>query len=186
MSSSLRFRTEPDIRSIFERELGQPRGREDRHGWAAFAAPGCHKSQSGRSFAVNLKTGGWCCCAGCGKGGDVISFVMWRHKLSFLRAIQFLGLEIDRSGQPSKPAPPKSIERRLAEAVVDGPRPNPSRDYRVKVREELHQARQLFHNISERLAADQSNEELWQQLEIAHADLEACEILYAAACEELA
>jgi len=184
MSTSLRFRTGPDIRSVFERELGQPKGREDRNGWAAFPPPGCHESQSGRSFAVNLETGAWICRGGCGKGGDVISFIMWRHKMTFPQALRFLGLELDRSGRPPKPVPPKSIERRLAEAVVDGPRPDPKRDYRVRCREELHQAERRYQQISERLAADQQNEELWQQLEIAHADLEACEVIYTGACED--
>jgi hypothetical protein len=49
-----------------------------------------HKSKSGKSFSVNVRTGAWCCFGGCGKG-DMIGFVMTRYHVNFKAAAEYLG-----------------------------------------------------------------------------------------------
>ncbi|HOO40724.1 MAG TPA: CHC2 zinc finger domain-containing protein [Syntrophales bacterium] len=52
-------------------------------------------------------------CFGCGAGGDVISFVQARRKVSFTEALGILGI---RSGRTTRPDPDKSKKRELVKA----------------------------------------------------------------------
>jgi CHC2 zinc finger len=85
----------PQARSFYEAELGQL-SRENRRGWAQTRCP-FHESKSGKSFSVNLNSGGFF-CFGCNvKGGDPLDFVRLRHGLDFKGAKSYL--RIDDSGQ---------------------------------------------------------------------------------------
>lgn len=70
------------------------------------------------SFKVNPSTGLWK-CFGCGKGGDVFSYVMERENLDFMDALRYLaeraGIELSRDRSGSRgPA-----RNRLKEAVAE-------------------------------------------------------------------
>jgi len=52
-------------------------------------------------------------CFGCGAGGDVISFVQARQKVSFTEALGILGI---RSGRTTRPDPDESKKRELVKA----------------------------------------------------------------------
>jgi len=52
-------------------------------------------------------------CFGCGAGGDVISFVQARRKVSFTEALGILGI---RSGRTTRPDPDESKKRELVKA----------------------------------------------------------------------
>jgi len=53
-------------------------------------------------------------CFGCGKGGDVITFIMLYHNLSFKDALDYLGLNGRPSLQPTDPV--KVQKRKLIES----------------------------------------------------------------------
>ena len=118
----------PPAQPFYERELGE--FRRPSRGWAP-PKSGCpfHDSKSKTSFRVNLETGGFH-CFGCGvKGGDVLAFVRLRYKLNFKEGAQKLNAwttSASGANPTRKKEHSKSIERRLADAVVDGP-PAPSR-----------------------------------------------------------
>lgn len=79
----------PPPQSFYEQQLGSL-GRPNSKGWVQARCP-FHSSKSGRSFSLNVASGGFF-CFGCEvKGGDVLKFVMLRDKLSFKSAAQSLG-----------------------------------------------------------------------------------------------
>src|SRR5262245_51878114 len=78
----------PVPRLFYAKELGGKLTRPSR-GWCKARCP-FHNSQSGTSFSINVDTGGFH-CFGCGKSGDIISFIMLLYKLSFQEAAQSLG-----------------------------------------------------------------------------------------------
>ena len=71
------------------------------------------------SFKVNPSTGLWK-CFGCGKGGDLYSYVMERENLEFVDAIRYLadraGIEPPRTGR----RPRAQAQNRLIEALRAG------------------------------------------------------------------
>lgn len=159
----------------FEVELGEL-GRPDRQG-NRIVRNGCcfHKSKSKKSCRVNVPKRLYH-CFGCDAGGDLIDLVMKRRGIDFKSALRILG--IDSSAPPRKPEPPKSPIRKLAEAIVDGPAPNPERADRLKWRNELYLAHKVYADRSRQLAANQEDEGLWLQVQIAWQNLETCETLY--------
>jgi hypothetical protein len=78
----------PDPKVYYRRELGSAIAREAKDGWVS--ARCCFHEDTRPSLSVNLKHGGWCCFCGCGRG-DLLSFHMKRHGLSFVAAAKDLG-----------------------------------------------------------------------------------------------
>ena len=67
------------------------------------------------SFVVFPETGTWH-CFGCGKGGDAVSYLMRRERLTFTEAVHLLA---ERAGLPLPSAPPRAgIERHALDALV--------------------------------------------------------------------
>jgi hypothetical protein len=151
------FRKEslPDNRLFFESALGRltkPNGKS----WALGRCP-FHRSKSGRSFSVNIRTGGWR-CFGCGAHGDIVKFVMLRDGLSFKEAAQSLGAW--DSGAVPPPKQQQVLERYLAfDYAIDGVQ------YRAAVRDEprnyADKIRRFYVEASDRL------------MELSHGDCEA-------------
>src|ERR1700693_6444909 len=71
-----RFRGDrlPPPALFYPPELGKLSRRNGR-GWAVSRCP-FHASKSGRSFSVNLETGGFHCWGCDARGGDIIDFVL--------------------------------------------------------------------------------------------------------------
>ena len=66
-------------------------------------------------------TGTWSCPRGCGKGGDVIGFLMEVHGMTFMQACRDLKIEYERSHnyrplrRPQSPSAPEFVPRSYAE-----------------------------------------------------------------------
>jgi hypothetical protein len=150
MNRTSYFRKEnlPSAKTFFERELGRL-SRPNRRGWTQARCPDPgHQSKSGRSFAVNIDTGGFF-CFGCGKrGGGLIDFVMQRDHCSFKTACQELGVwrEADK---PGKPIPRILVPYLRMDFVINGV------PYHAELpdepRTELQQARTFFAAAEDRL-----------------------------------
>jgi hypothetical protein len=95
-----RFRKEllPPPKSFYEQELGKL-SRPNRKGWAMANCP-FHPSKSGKSFSVNLNSGGFHCFGCAAKGGDVLAFVRLRDRCDFSAACKTLGCWED--GKPAR------------------------------------------------------------------------------------
>ena len=70
------------------------------------------------SMRVNLRTGGFCCMAGCGaRGGDVLGYHRAMHGLDFVEAAKDLGAWVD-DGQPEVERKPMPLPPRAALEVL--------------------------------------------------------------------
>lgn len=161
-----RFRREllPSPHQFYDREIGPFRTRPDRKGWALGNCP-FHKSKSGRSFSVNLESGAFHCFGCDAHGGDVLQFARLLYKLSFAGALKFFGIEQQQTLSRRPKERPKTLERRIAEAVIDGPRADLERQARVNRGYELHYAKRRYFRIARFLAKDRENEALWAELQ---------------------
>jgi hypothetical protein len=127
----------PPAKTFYERELGQL-GRPDRKGWAAANCP-FHRSKTGRSFSINLDSGGFHCFGCDAKGGDVISFAEKRYGLSFKDACIQLGCWLSKG--PDAETQKRLREQREArerQRKEDEERKEQSRQQRIAARDELH------------------------------------------------
>lgn len=74
------------------------------------------------SMRVNLRSGGFCCMAGCGaRGGDVLAYHMAAHELGFVAASQDLGAWEADPADPARNAPrrrPSGLPPREALALL--------------------------------------------------------------------
>lgn len=129
----------PPARTFYERELGKI-GRPDRRGWAPANCP-FHKSKSGRSFSVNLDSGGFHCFGCTASGGDVVSFMRKRYNLSFRAACEQLGCWL-----PNGPDP--ATQQRLREAREARERQQKEEELQTaKERQERLAARDTLHGL---------------------------------------
>ena len=159
----------PDARQVYVTELGKL-WREDRHGWCAANCP-FHESKSKRSFAVNLRSGGFLCRAPhCGvKGGDVLDFVKLRYRLDFKGAKNYLRVFDDSTALPAVETVPAAwlhcdftvdgINYRAA--VKDEPENDPA-NYRQKIRRFYHDARELLDELGP--GESEAHEQCWARL----------------------
>ena len=70
------------------------------------------------SMRVNLRTGGFCCMAGCGaRGGDVLGYHRAMHGLGFVEAAKDLGAWVD-DGDPEVERKPTPLPARDALEVL--------------------------------------------------------------------
>jgi hypothetical protein len=115
---ALRFRRDklPPARSFYEFELGKLT-RPNSKDWALARCP-FHPSKSGKSFSVNLQTGGFHCFGCAAKGGDIISFLRLRDGLSFREACARLGCW-DEDGKPTKVRPGPLVRYLVFEFTID-------------------------------------------------------------------
>jgi len=141
------FRREsrPPARAFYARELGKL-GRPNGKGWAMARCP-FHKSESGRSFSINVDSGGFHCFGCDAKGGDVISFLMLLEGYDFKTACKVLGCW-DEDGSPRRRG--QILERYLVwDYCIDGVQ------YRAEVRDEprnyTDKIRRFYHEASDRL-----------------------------------
>ena len=69
---------------------------------------GCAFHGGSDSMRVNLRSGGFCCMAGCGaRGGDVLAYHMAAHGLGFVEAAQDLGAWENEPHSPGVPFTPR-------------------------------------------------------------------------------
>lgn len=87
------------VKGFYELELGRLT-RPNSKGWALGRCP-FHYSKSGKSFSVNINSGGFHCFGCDAKGGDIIAFVRKREGCSFQKACELLGCW-DESGKEVK------------------------------------------------------------------------------------
>ena len=99
--------TKPDIKTIIENE-GIELKRRGRDYWANCPF---HTDKT-PSFKINLERQTWY-CFGENEGGDVISFIMKRHNVTFKEALHILGI---RQGRRPKPNPAEERKRKLLKA----------------------------------------------------------------------
>ena len=105
--------TKPDFLSTMEREDIETKLR-GRDYWACCPF---HADKT-PSFKVNIERQQWYCFS-CNEGGDVITFIMKLHKLSFKDALVYLGI---KNGKPVQPDPAiqrkKKIQKEYNEKIT--------------------------------------------------------------------
>jgi len=109
------FRREllPDAQDYYEHTAGLT-FRERRGKWRT---TGCPFHGSSDSLRINVETGAFVCMAACGaRGGDVLSFHMAAHGLTFIEAAKRLGAWVD-DGRPP-PARPMPFSARDGLSVL--------------------------------------------------------------------
>lgn len=152
----------PPARLFYEAEMGEL-ARQDRRGWVRASCP-FHKSRSRRSFGVNLNGGRFNCFA-CGAGGDIAAFVMRKYNLNFRAALLHLGIAADSIPLRKKEAPKRPL-RRLAEAVVEGPQPDPAKAERVRLRDWLHALDRIHRDVAVSLERSTEDDLSWGLLSV--------------------
>lgn len=160
----------PPTRQFCETELGTL-GRENNRGWCMGRCP-FHESKSGKSFSVNLRSGGFFCFGCAAKGGDPLDFVRLRHNFSFRDAKRHLGISDSAPGVPVETVPVKYL---VSEFKVDGV------NYSAAVKDEPVTYRQkisrFYHDASERMAElgpgeSEEHEACWARLALGFDELE--------------
>jgi len=138
----------PPAQSFYQRELGKI-SRADRRGWALADCP-FHKSKSGKSFSVNLETGGYYCFGCQAKGGDPVAFMRAKYRLSFPEACKQLGCwnagGLDAATQRRIT---QERERRQQEEQERLAREEQNRKLRIEARDFLHCLEKLYRRAEE-------------------------------------
>jgi CHC2 zinc finger len=138
----------PDVRTFYEQRLGKL-SRPDRKGNVT-ANPPCHRSKSGKSFIVNIRTGGYRCWGCQIHGGDVIDFTRWQDGCSFKEACQRLGCW-EQDGEVAKPKPQPKVEKKylVMDFELDGTH------HRAEIldepKDELEWLRRIYMSAADRL-----------------------------------
>lgn len=86
---------------------------ERRGTWRTFTCP----QHGGRSLRVHTQRGSWACMAGCGSGGDLVSFEQWRSGADFPTAARALGAWVDDPTAPPMPPPTRPAGLSAADAL---------------------------------------------------------------------
>ena len=87
-------------------------------GSAKWKTTECRFHGGSDSMRVNLRTGAFCCMAGCGaRGGDVLGYHRAMHGLGFVEAAKDLGAWVD-DGQPEVERKPTPLPARAALEVL--------------------------------------------------------------------
>jgi hypothetical protein len=138
----------PPARTFYERELGGKLSRPNSKGWAMASCP-FHQSKSGKSFSLNINSGGFHCFGCDAKGGDVLDFVKLRDGVDFPTAARSLGAW-DEDGKPIKLRPGPPVRNLVMDFTIDGV------SYRAEVRDEptteLQQVRRFYAEACDRLS----------------------------------
>ncbi len=106
-----RLKTETDIVSLVESYGTRLKPRGEASGEMIGLCP-IHDDKN-PSLVVNRKKNVWNCLGACGKGGDVIAWVMFAESVSFRHAVELLS-EGATGGRPAKPnAKPRKLDAPL-------------------------------------------------------------------------
>jgi hypothetical protein len=155
-----------------------------------------HQSKSGKSFSVNLDTGGFCCFGCPAKGGDIVAFVMFRDHCDFRTACKALGAWRDVSDDERRRIELQNALRQKQKEEktrVD----QVAHAERIRLRDEIHLLVSIQAETSSRLSELLSGAECHYPDEASHCwgilalicdDLRDCESAYmvAAGLEEAA
>jgi CHC2 zinc finger len=148
----------PPARSFYEGE-GFRLARPNSKGWAmAQGQPPCHKSESGKSFSINVNHGGFV-CFGCGQKGSMVDFAMLSYRCDFKQAAQRLGAW-DEAPSPEavcRLAEQERACRRRQQAEEAEQRAR--HDRMIRLRDQLHGAAWHYYQTVERLAG--LNQGVW-------------------------
>ena len=175
------FRREslPQPRNFYEREIG----RLTKPNYKAWSLGNCpfHKSKSRRSFGVNLDSGAFC-CFGCGRKGDLVSFVMQRDGVDFKTAAQSLGAWSD--GTLTREGRMQIAEAERQRQAKEQATAN-DRQRRLRLRDEILVVAAIYREANDRLAElgqgaapayEGEAEHCWAVLALAHEDLRLTEL----------
>jgi hypothetical protein len=99
---------------------------------------------------VNFSSGGFRCWGCDAHGGDVVSFLRQRDRLSFKEACQRLGCWDDAPSESVRKIQAAEAER-LRQQRLDNGFAETARDRRLRLRDQLHQAVSDFNMTSARL-----------------------------------
>ncbi len=103
-----RLKTETDIVTLIESYGTRLKPRGEASGEMIGLCP-IHDDKN-PSLVVNRKKNVWNCLGACGKGGDVIAWVMLAESVSFRHAVELLS-EGATGGRPAKPnAKPRKLD----------------------------------------------------------------------------
>jgi len=147
MRSRFRKELSPQPETFYQDVLGKL-SRPNHKGWVTCRCP-FHKSKSGKSFSVNLESGGFHCFGCDAKGGDIIAFVMLRVHCDFKTAAKQLGAWDDGGKVPAR-RPGPLVRYLVLDVIIDGV------EYRAEVldepRTEFQQLRRFHAEASDRLS----------------------------------
>jgi hypothetical protein len=188
VTTGLLFRREllPPPSSFYEYELGRL-SRPNRKGWAQARCP-FHESRSGKSFSVNLESGGFHCFGCDGKGGDIVNFVMLRDRCDFQAACKTLGVWRNVSVEERRQIDLKNAQRQK-EKEEETRRKQLAHDQLIKLRDEIHTDVAIQAETSARLSElltgatpryPSEVEDCWAVLALVLDDLRQCEAAYMA------
>jgi DNA primase len=108
----------PSPRTFYEAAIGKLT-RPNSKGWSLGNCP-FHKSKSRKAFGANLNTGSFC-CHGCGRKGDLISFVMQLEGVTFKQACERLGTRQEKGNPRRKGRAARAPVRYLVmDFIIDG------------------------------------------------------------------
>jgi DNA primase len=182
------FRKErlPDARLFYEGHLGRL-ARPNSRGWAVASCP-FHRSRSGKSFSVNVRTGGFHCFGCDARGGDVVDFVQLHDNCDFQTAARRLGAWSDvgltREGRLQLAEAAREVERRRAAREEAE---HAERRRRLALRDEIHAIAAIYQEASDRLSElrqgaspvyQDEEQHCWDILSLALEDLRMAETEY--------
>lgn len=179
----------PTARAFYERQ-GLRLARPNSKHWAmAQGQPACHKSKSGKSFSVNLDSGGFFCHGCKASGGDIIAYVALRDHLSQKQAAIKLGCYNESPSPEDVRRWAEQARERDRERQAEEFRQSEQRRWRLKLRDEVHTAARIQIEASARLTglsrgaspctADEE-EACWAVMQLALDDLRESERAYCA------
>jgi len=177
-------------RAFYEGE-GFRLARSNSKDWAmAQGQPPCHKSKSGKSFSINLNSGGFFCHGCKASGGDIIAYVALRDHLSQKQAAIKLGCYNESPSPDDIRRWAEQSRERARQRQAEESRQSEERRRRLKLRDEVHTAARIHREASERLtelcrgatpASDGEEAACWAVMALAFDDLRESEREYLAA-----
>ncbi len=179
----------PDAYLYFKQELGRLT-RPNSKGWALGRCV-FHKSKSGKSFSVNIRSGAFHCFGCDARGGGIIDFVKLRDNCDFKSACQSLGawrgdVTREQRRQLDERAAKTRYDRELQEQAKARERAR-----RLKLRDEIHTTGAIYREANDRLSElrqgapegyEGQQEHCWAVLALALDDLRLTEQQYMQAC----
>jgi CHC2 zinc finger len=173
----------PNAQQFYTEEIGKL-SRPSRR-WAMGRCP-FHESKSGRSFSVNIDSGGFHCFGCDTKGGDVIAFTRLRYNLGFKEACQRVGCWDAASSPETARKFEAQIRERNQQRQAEELQKAEEREQRLQLRDDLHTAIQLEREVSARLdelagVESAEVEDCWQLLSLLNDRIRECEQQFCAA-----
>jgi hypothetical protein len=161
----------PAPRAFYETTLGGKLSCPNRKHWAVGRCP-FHPSKTGRSFSVNLQSGGFFCHGCDAHGGDIVQFVRLRDKCSFKEAAQQLGVWDEVLSEDNRRSRAREV-RRLEQIRHEREEyERREKSLRMEVRDALHLLERIERESVERLRAfdldSTEAEREWAIMALAH------------------